>query len=349
MVLLPHDRHTELRCDCRAGFMKRLCWHIPKVLLAKGALEQQLLRYMGLQMVSLSEGVHNVINAMHEEAGVTDSPAKGAALQSERPPELTPAQPQPSDASLQQAAYESGSEEHAHAEPSSSQAPAVVSHKREAQALIARCAAMGQAWPNESPNWRYLALAAKTMLQQAQSMINTADSYGLEGSNSCPDFQQAPNSSAGKYLKRCKDKLEKAAGLRRAAAKRAASAAGGATMYPFLKPTKSKKPSSELEDIQQATRQLGIWPAAPAEDPRLPGYSSAPMPLTATLPAATEASGHGSDAPPAPSMPQSRRVRGKSSYSSPRRGCQTRPAGIFDQQPARRLHRRAGIPSRLRD
>lgn len=182
---------------------------------------------------------------------------------------------------------------------------------------------------------------------------NSAASSDLEHSASCPDF--LPNSSADNSLKRGKDRLEKTADLHKAAARRAAEAAAGGTVFPLLPLSRPKKKTNVLGEVQLHLQQLGVK-RAPAEDLALPRLSSAPMPLIAPQCPAPGVQDGASDAPSALRVMGSRRVRGRSSSSSPRRSYQARSAGSSEEQSTGRPQgrtglpqRRAGLPSRFKE
>ena len=71
-VQLPLDIAREVTCNCQAGHFRKMCWHVAKVLMLKGASDKLLLRHMGILLGSDQGGYHALEVAMAAAAAAAN-------------------------------------------------------------------------------------------------------------------------------------------------------------------------------------------------------------------------------------------------------------------------------------
>lgn len=142
-----------------------------------------------------------------------------------------------------------------------------MSARCDAKAALARLAVCGQAWPDDSLDWQWLALAADKAVEEVERMVSNARITGLQKRSSLP--AQFPNGAApaDNSLKRKKTKLEECF-LRMQAAANAAQ--------PFMPLSVSWKPQTVLQEIRAKNKQLGVISSAPAPATAMERANSAP-------------------------------------------------------------------------
>ena len=247
-VQLPLDIAREVTCNCQAGHFRKMCRHVAKVLMLKGASDKLLLRHMGILLGSDQGGYHALEVAMAAAAAAADTATAAAeSAAAEGSPAMTP------PAAQEELHNEDGSPDEADpadAAPSAAGASQSQSIRSRGEAAYARLGASSKHWEDDSPNWRWLALVSDKATEELNRMVSTTTPMVLEKSNSCPTPLTNTDAPAENSLKRKKSWLENAA------ARKLASRATRA--QPFLVQAAHRKPRSELEDIQTRNKQQGI-------------------------------------------------------------------------------------------
>lgn len=207
------------QCTCTAGKMGKMCWHVVKVLLHLGASKNQLLRYLGTLDGAVGGGFKELQSAMSDSLDTVDSSGGGDGGQTvasdATPEELA-------DLSINDMEQDGASDpadssaECALAEPS---AGVRGRPKAAAQAAMAALNNMSLSWEDDSPNWKFLLVAAR----HAKDKVERA----LAGTNSFEDVSGSeliPNADAWEGPQR-KDFVEIATDKRKHQQKLAANAA----------------------------------------------------------------------------------------------------------------------------
>lgn len=292
-VMLPEEGSDNITCSCQAGRFKAMCWHVAAVLLRKGASENLLLRHMGVQLGSKSGGYQQLMHGMSAAAAAAAADAAiavaaGLATSCEESSiEDEPAMTVDEPARAEDEAR-AGAEADARVPGPSAQLASQSQRKSarsEAEAALAKLAAVGRTWSDNDSNWKWLALATNKALEDVDRMVSNARVSGLEKSNSCPTFLTNADAPADFSLKRKKTMLEECA-LKR----KAANAVAGA--LPFVPLSLPVKPRSELQAIQAKNKQLGIVSAASAPVAAMQRSNSAPqLPRERASPVAPDVGG----------------------------------------------------------
>lgn len=270
-VTLPQDGSDQITCSCQAGRFSATCWHTVKVLQRKGATDNLLLRHMGIQLGSKMGGYQILMQAVaaaavadQDSSRVDANPSMddAAAMTDDAAPMME--HQEAGDGGLTSESDGAGISAHdARRQPR-------MSARRDAESALARLAACAQAWPDDSLDWQWLALAANKAVEEVERMVSNARITGLQKSNSLPAYFPNAAAPADNSLKRKKTKLEECA-LRMQAAANAAQ--------PFMPLSIPRKPETVLQEIRAKNRQLGVISSAPASAADMERANSAPEPL----------------------------------------------------------------------
>ena len=273
-VTLPQDGSDQITCSCQAGRFNAICWHTVKVLQRKGATDNLLLRHMGIQLGSKMGGYQILMQAVAAVAAA--ALADHDSSQVDANPSMDDAAAMTDDAAPMMEHQEAGDEgltsesDGAGISAQDARRQPRMTARCNAEAALARLAACGQAWPDDSPNWQWLALAANKAFEEVERMVSNARITGLQKSNSLPAYFPNAAAPADNSLKRKKTKLEECA-LRMQAAANAA--------LPFMPLSVPRKPQTVLQEIRAKNSLLGVVSSAPTAAAAMERANSAPEPL----------------------------------------------------------------------
>ena len=228
-----------------------MCWHVAKVLRLQGSSEHALLRHMGL-FVGSKQGGYWQLKAATE----------GKCM----PPQMPCSRAHSSIQRATSAMLCSSPKDHSvHQQPqpcaSSQQVKHLHSTRRRHWKRWAVFVACKNGWSEDSPNWRWLTVAAKQATNDLHDMCSKTTLDSLKRSSSSPAFATNAEALPGNNLKRQLSYVDLPG--RRKAAKQPLSRFAQALPFVGVWLTQPK-PQIELESIRLKNKQLGVQPAAGA-------------------------------------------------------------------------------------
>lgn len=291
-VQLPHSGGDAITCTCQAGHMKKMCWHVAKVMLLKGASIKVLLLHLWLYAGTSKGGYQQLQKAMAAEAATpSDSSPQGQA--SAQQLDEGGVEEQESEAGGEGAHLEQDSDgdgarpSAAAARPEAEERPVAAARRSRQDRAAAASAGLQAAldiisgqtesWPADAPEWDKLTLILNVCRSDAERYVRNVGAAPLERSSSLPAFQVEARDETDNPLKRRRDWLERAASRRvsRQAPVQQPSA------YPFLPSAATPRPATEREAIRAKMKELGVQaaagPPAAADTPSMPRSCSAPQ------------------------------------------------------------------------
>ena len=230
---------------------RKMCWHVAKVLRLQGSSEHALLRHMGLFMGS-NQGGYWQLKAATEGELHASSDALQQGAQQHSASNVSDAVQQPQRAQRAPAATPCAGSQHV---------KTAAQHKKEALEALARFAACKDECSEDSPNWRWLTVAATQATNSLHDMCSKTTLNSLERSSSSPEFASNAEALPGNSLKRQLSYVD--LGGKRKAAKQPLSRFAQALPFDGVR-LPQPKPQSELESIRLKNKQLGVQPAAGA-------------------------------------------------------------------------------------
>ncbi len=159
------------QCTCPAGNVGKICWHVVKVLLHLGASKNQLLWYLGTLDGAVGGGFKGLQSAMDGSWEAGSSGGGGETVASAALPEVPAVlssdhmeldgASDPTDSSIECALTKPSAEVRGRS-------------KAAAQSAVAALTNMSLSWEDDSPNWKFLLVAArhaKDKVERAQQAL----------------------------------------------------------------------------------------------------------------------------------------------------------------------------------
>jgi hypothetical protein len=173
------------QCTCSAGKLRKICWHIVKVLLHLGASRNQLLRYLGTLDGAAGGGYKGLQSAMGDSWDVVDGSSGAQTAASDAEPKVI------AEPSIQYIEQDGASDPpDSSAEYTLTKPSAVVrsSSKVAALSAVAALTDMSLSWEEDSPNWKFLLVAARHAKGSVERALAGTDFFeDVSGSELIPN------------------------------------------------------------------------------------------------------------------------------------------------------------------